>query len=394
MPNITVFRVSSQKSLKKPLFYLLLWFVISMMFILIYITFFFDSVKYLESESIRFVRAANLKTLESVIFYSIPVCNTGSLNGKEPNKSANTLYLGIFDFKKILQGKYPVLSGYVPNSIRDKANNQNSNFNENSNEKNQVDENENKNSKIYSKTTLVKAGGILIRNHTKYKIDINKMLSEPLKFKTSQKGTSAIILHTHTTEAYMSNSKNAANGYRTNSPDENVTRVGLELKKQLNANKIKAFQDTTVHDYPEYLGAYSRAFKTILKNLGKYPEAKLVLDIHRDAYGETEGSLRTAVKINGSDTAKIMFVIGTDELGLEHKEWRENLKLAVKLQDKANKLYPGLCREIDLRKERFNQHSARGAIIVEVGGTGNNIIEAERSMKYLARIISDTFKTK
>jgi len=392
MANITVLRISLTKKIKKPVLQPFFWFGFLLAIVLIYIAFFFDSVKYLESESVRVVRTTNLKNLEKVIFYSMPVLNFDSNKSIQKDNG----YLGIFNFKKILQEKYPVLSLYVPD-LNTNDNDYVSDSNKKSNEKNENEDNENKNSKIYSKTTLLKSKSIIIRNHTKYKADINKMLSDSLDFQLSKKGTSIIILHTHTTEAYMSENKSNTNtddGYRTTSPNRNVTRVGLELKKQLDVYKIKAIQDTTMHDYPEYLGAYSRSLKSTLNDLKKHPEANAVFDIHRDAYGETEGNLRVATKINGSDAAKIMFVVGTDELGLEHKDWRENLKLAVKLQENANKIYPGLCREIDLRKERFNQHSAPGAIIIEVGGTGNTVVEAERSMKYLARVIAETFKTK
>ncbi|MCL6606294.1 MAG: stage II sporulation protein P [Paenibacillus sp.] len=116
------------------------------------------------------------------------------------------------------------------------------------------------------------------------------------------------------------------------------------------------------------------------------------MDIHRDAYGDPEEKLRTAAKIGSAEVAKLMFVVGTNQLGLEHPNWQENLKFAIKLQEKANKLYPGLCKEIDLRKERFNQHVAPGAIIVEVGGTGNTLEEATASMKYLAKVIAEVDK--
>ena len=35
-----------------------------------------------------------------------------------------------------------------------------------------------------------------------------------------------------------------------------------------------------------------------------------------------------------------MFVVGSDGAGLTHPNWRENFKFAVKVQQKANELYP------------------------------------------------------
>ena len=90
-------------------------------------------------------------------------------------------------------------------------------------------------------------------------------------------------------------------------------------------------------------------------------------------------------------TAQLMFVVGTDGGGLEHPNWKQNLKVAVKIQEKANEMYPGLFRDMNLSKSRYNQHVSNGAFIIEVGTTGNTLEEAKNSMKYLANVI-ESFK--
>lgn len=47
-----------------------------------------------------------------------------------------------------------------------------------------------------------------------------------------------------------------------------------------------------------------------------------------------------AVRIGDEVGAQLMFVMGTDGGGLEHPNWLNNFKLAVKIQEKANELYP------------------------------------------------------
>ncbi len=86
--------------------------------------------------------------------------------------------------------------------------------------------------------------------------------------------------------------------------------------------------------------------------------------------------------------AQIMFVIGTDGGGLEHPNWIQNLKLAVKIQEKANEIYPGLMKPIILRNSRYNQNLAKGATIIEIGATGNTMEECLVSMKYFAKLLS------
>ena len=52
-------------------------------------------------------------------------------------------------------------------------------------------------------------------------------------------------------------------------------------------------------------------------------------------YGSTN-EYAPSVKINDMYAAQLMFVIGTDGGGLEHPNWLQNLKIAVKIQEKAN----------------------------------------------------------
>lgn len=75
------------------------------------------------------------------------------------------------------------------------------------------------------------------------------------------------------------------------------------------------------------------------------------------------------------------------EDGLEHANWNQNLKLAIRIQEKANQMYPGLFKPIVLRNSRYNQHVANGAAIIEVGATGNTVEQCNTSMKYLANVI-------
>ena len=98
------------------------------------------------------------------------------------------------------------------------------------------------------------------------------------------------------------------------------------------------------------------------------------------------------VKIGDETVAQLMFVIGTDGGGLEHTNWNRNLKLAIKIQEKANEMYPGLFKPIILRNSRYNQHVTGGAAIIDVGATGNTIEQCNGSMKYLANVLDSVMK--
>lgn len=229
-----------------------------------------------------------------------------------------------------------------------------------------------------------------LRNETKYKIDIEKLKNEKLNFDLKNKDAEVIIYHTHTTETYSKSSNlnyEASGEFRTLDKNANVVRVGKYLKELLELDNIKVYHDTEYYDYPSYNLSYSKAGKAILNLTKKYKGANIVLDIHRDALGSGDQIYKPVVEINGENVAQILLVVGTNQGGLNHPNWKENLKFALKLQQAANEKYPGLCRYVSLRKERFNQQVAKGAVIVEMGATGNTIDEVERATKLFSEIL-------
>ena len=104
-------------------------------------------------------------------------------------------------------------------------------------------------------------------------------------------------------------------------------------------------------------------------------------------YGDS--SYAPTVKIGEEYAAQLMFVIGSNGSGNKHDNWQKNLKFAIKIQEKANEMYPGLFKPIILRNSRYNQNLANGASIIEVGATGNTLDQCLISMKYLARVLKE-----
>lgn len=197
-----------------------------------------------------------------------------------------------------------------------------------------------------------------------------------------------VVFHTHTSESYTpsDNYQYVASGnFRTLDTNANVVGVGNELTTRLMNKGINVVHDSTFHDYPVYNGAYTRSLQTVQSILNNTP-ADLVIDLHRDAIGDS--TYGPSVMIGDEKVAQLMFVMGSSEGGLEHPNWLQNLKIAIKIQQKANEMYPGLFRPILLSKYRYNEHVAKGACIIEVGATGNTMDECVGSMKYLAEVIA------
>lgn len=235
----------------------------------------------------------------------------------------------------------------------------------------------------------------MLKNLTTYKVDINELLREELKFKLTGNDIETVIYHTHTTESYTesSNYRYEASGvYRTLNSDANMLRIGDETKKHLQQGGVGVYHDRTIYDYPDYNSSYSKAGKGILETLKKYKNAKVVLDLHRDAIGVNTDQYKPVVKIGEKKVAQFLIVVGTNQGGLKHPNWRENLKLALKIKKLADEKYPGLCRNVILRKERFNQQVTDGAIIVEMGATGNTVEEVLETSKYFSELLIEVCK--
>lgn len=230
--------------------------------------------------------------------------------------------------------------------------------------------------------------GVQVKNETEY-----PLTEEILKPDISVNNKNVLIFHTHTCESYTSspNFEYVQTGtFRTTDLNYNVVRVGTELEKQLDSYGYNVYHDKTYHDYPAYNGSYGRSLITVENLLKNYTNTDIVIDIHRDAIGDY--SYAPTVQIGEEQASQLMFVIGTDGGGLEHPNWNQNLKFAVKVQEKANELYPGLFKPIILRNSRYNQNLAKGACIIEVGATGNTMDQCLNSMKYLAKVLNEIMK--
>lgn len=224
---------------------------------------------------------------------------------------------------------------------------------------------------------------VQIRNQISFELT-PEMLTPDITFDKSN----IVIFHTHTSESYTPSEAYpyvASGNFRTLDTNANVVGVGNELTSRLSQKNINVVHDTTFHDYPEYNGAYTRSLQTV-QNILATTSADLVIDLHRDAIADS--SYGPSVMIGEEKAAQLMFVMGSSEGGLSHPNWINNLKIAVKIQEKANEMYPGLFKPILLSKYRYNEHLAKGSCIIEVGATGNTMEECLTSMKYLAEVIN------
>ena len=179
-------------------------------------------------------------------------------------------------------------------------------------------------------------GKVKIKNETDY-----VLTEEMLKPDITIENKNVVIFHTHSCESYTSSEKypyTPTGNYRTTDLNYTVTRVGTELENQLKNYNYNVVHSTDYHDYPAYNGSYTRSLKTV-ENMLKTTPSDIIIDLHRDAVGSRSDYAPT-VKIGDEEAAQIMFVIGTNNGGLWHPNWNQNLKFAVKVQEKAEEMYP------------------------------------------------------
>lgn len=234
----------------------------------------------------------------------------------------------------------------------------------------------------------VKYGNVRIKNQTTY-----NLTEEILKPDIKIDNKNIVIFHTHSCESYTPSEQyqyTQTGNYRTTDLNYTVTRVGTELENYLTKYNINVTHDKSYHDYPSYTGSYTRSLQTV-ENILKTTQSDIIIDLHRDAVGSRPDYAPT-VKIGEDYAAQIMFVIGTNEGGLWHPNWQQNLKFAVKVQEKAEEMYPGLFKPIMLTKSRYNQHTGKFANIIEVGATGNTLEQCLTSMKYFAAVMNEVLK--
>lgn len=234
----------------------------------------------------------------------------------------------------------------------------------------------------------VQYGNVKIKNQTTYNLT-EDILNPDIKIDNKN----ILIFHTHSCESYTPSEKyqyTQTGNYRTTDKNYSVIRVGTELENYLKQYNINVIHDTSYHDYPSYTGSYTRSLQTV-ENILKTNQSDIIIDLHRDAVGSRPDYAPT-VKIGDDYAAQIMFVIGTNEGGLWHPNWQQNLKFAVKVQQKAEEMYPGLFKPIMLTKSRYNQHTGKYANIMEIGSTGNTLDQCLISMKYLSAVLNEVLK--
>ncbi len=253
-----------------------------------------------------------------------------------------------------------------------------------------VSENHTVSGKIIAKTINPKSAAlsynnVYLKNSSGAKIDIKAELSKGTKIHiTKGKEPQILIMHTHTTESYVSETRDyytTSDASRSTDNSKNMAAIGDIITAKVEAAGYGVIHDTTQHDYPTYSGSYDRSKITVKEYLKKYPSIKIVIDVHRDALaGDGTDKIKLVTDIDGKQAAQVMIVMGSQTGSVSgYDNWRENLRLALLFHQKLETLYPSLARPMVVASKLYNQHLTTGSMLIEIGTDANSIEEAKYS---------------
>ena len=204
-----------------------------------------------------------------------------------------------------------------------------------------------------------------------------------------------LIMHTHATESYQPWADPVFDpGYTARSKNTalNMCAVGAAMAQVLNDAGINTLHDETLYDAPGYTSRYQRSRAGVQAYLDRYPSIKVVLDVHRDAIEDSDGTwVKPVCVIDGESTAQVMVIAGCDNGdSIALPNWKLNLRFAAAWEAAMETAYPGLTRPVLCGYRFYNQDLTTGSLLIEIGGHANTLDEAIRAGQYAAKALAAT----
>jgi len=182
-----------------------------------------------------------------------------------------------------------------------------------------------------------------------------------------------ILLYcTHSDESYA-----PSDGTHSRPGSGGIFDVAEAFKDALRERGINAVLDKTPHD-PHDAGAYRRSRQTAINLIKRYMPVAAIFDIHRDA---VPGHIYVT-KVAGQSMTKVRIVVGS-----RNQNRKANEELAYKIKAIADKVYPGLIKDIYIGAGVYNQELSPRSLIFEFGTHENSKESAQRSARYMADVV-------
>ena len=231
----------------------------------------------------------------------------------------------------------------------------------------------------------------ILNYSSKREIEFEKLAKSDITL--TKKSDKILLYNTHTSESYANSEKyqfEYSGSRRSQDASFNMLSVAKKFKENLDCKGFEVVHDTTAHDYGTYTSSYARSRITAKNALVSMGNAGIIIDVHRDAVEDLD--FRPVVNIKGVDVAQCMLVIGVGTDVTENEYYEDNLKLALKIQQIADEMYPGLFRPMIIRNSIYNQDLNKYSLLIEVGASGNTLDEAYLATRCLANLLNIVYK--
>lgn len=177
---------------------------------------------------------------------------------------------------------------------------------------------------------------------------------------------------THSDECYE-----PSDGHYSTIERGTIYQVAQALADELRANGVEASVAQALH-HPHDAGAYRRSRQTAVQLL-KTELPDCLIDVHRDGIPDPASY---AVTIGGQEASKVRLLVGR---GNQNAQLNKDFALMIKAV--ADRVYPGLVKDIYMGKGAFNQDLLPRSILFECG---TYTLEKERvlaSMPMMADVL-------
>lgn len=199
----------------------------------------------------------------------------------------------------------------------------------------------------------------------------------------------ALILFTHSHEAFIPIVKSVSGQTPVYHPHSNITAFEDVIKKYFELNSINVeilAVDTmdkmkkTNRSFPEAYDVVRPYLVTQLQN----SNYDIIIDLHRDS---TKRKLST-LNYKNETYGKLYFVVGEN-----NPNYISNKTFAEEISSSLNEYIPGISRGVIGKKGEhvdgvYNQDLAKNMILVEMGGIENTQDEINRTISVLSKAIS------
>ncbi|QUH26083.1 stage II sporulation protein P [Serpentinicella alkaliphila] len=183
------------------------------------------------------------------------------------------------------------------------------------------------------------------------------------------------IYCTHSSESYV-----PTDGTESTEGGGGILQVAERLKAGFEQNGVNATFDNTSHD-PHDAGAYTRSRRTAAQLLREHQPTSLI-DVHRDAIPPEEYT----TEINGEPASKVRLVVGG-----RNQNFSANEETALQAKAVADKMYPGLIKDIFYAQGNYNQDLTPRAMLLEMGTAEQDRALPEKSATLFSEVLTTAF---